>query len=136
MHKFTVGLVAKATGVSIDAVRFYERLGLIAARSRTEGGFRVFEPTAVERIRFIQQAKELGFTLREIADLLSLSESPNASCADIRGRAEAKMVEIDERIARLQRIRQVLAALSRACPAKGPVAGCTILDALRSERCQ
>ena len=136
MQKLTVGRVARAAGVSIDTVRFYERLGLIAASTRTEGGFRVFDPTAVERIHFVRKAKALGFTLKEVAELLSLSEMPDASCADVRRRTEAKLVEIDGRIARLQRIRQALSALSRACPAKGPVSTCTILDALHTERLQ
>lgn len=136
MQRMTIGSVANATGVSIDAIRFYERLGLVSPQARTRGGYRVFDAEAVDRIRFIQQAKNLGFSLKEVGDLLALNDSPATSCAEIRARAISKIAEVDARIGNLQRIKRALVRLSETCPGKGPITRCTILDALHSERIQ
>jgi MerR family transcriptional regulator, copper efflux regulator len=136
MRRMTIGCVARATGVSIDTIRFYERIGLVSPQARTDGGYRVFDAEAVERIRFIQQAKDLGFSLKEVGDLLALNDSPGTSCADVRARTVSKIAQIDERIGSLQRIREALVRLSETCPGTGPVARCTILNAMRSDRLQ
>ncbi len=88
----------------------------------------------IARLRFIKRAKELGFTLREIGELLSLRVDEERTCADVRGRATAKMEQIDERVQELQRMKEALAALAAECAAgrDGPQGDCPILDALES----
>ncbi|MDR4483964.1 MAG: heavy metal-responsive transcriptional regulator [Nitrospirales bacterium] len=97
-----VGEVAKHAGVGIETVRFYERKGLLAKPPRTPGGYRAYPKEAVANIRFIKRAKELGFTLSEIAELLALQANPTADCADVKHRAMAKISTIQQRVTDLQ----------------------------------
>jgi len=128
-----IGEVAKATGVGIDAVRFYEREGLIRAPARRPSGYREYTPDVVVSLRFIKRAKELGFSLKEISELLRLESSEEATPADVRGRAEAKLEDLEERIRSLQRMRRALRKLVESCPGKGPLSECSILRALAPE---
>ena len=86
-----IGEVAKAAGIGIDAVRFYEREGLIRTPARRPSGYREYTPDVVVSLRFIKRAKELGFSLKEISELLRLETSESATPADVRGQAEAKL---------------------------------------------
>ena len=128
-----IGQVAKAAGVGIDAVRFYEREGLIRAPARRPSGYRDYTPDVVVSLRFIRRAKELGFSLKEISELLRLEASEDATPADVRGRAEAKLEVLEERIRSLQRMRRALRKLVESCPGKGPLGDCSILRALAPE---
>lgn len=127
----TIGRVARAAGVGVETVRFYERRGLIARPPRpSRGGFRTYDAGTIDRIRFIRRAQQLGFSLREIAELLSLRTDPAADCADVRLRAQRKRREVERRIADLGAIRDALDELIAACPGGGGVRHCTILGAL------
>lgn len=128
-----IGQVAKAAGVGIDAVRFYEREGLIPAPARRPSGYRDYTPDVVVSLRFIRRAKELGFSLKEISELLRLEASEDATPADVRERAEAKLEVLEERIRSLQRMRRALRKLVESCPGKGPLRDCSILRALAPE---
>ena len=128
-----IGEAARQGGVSVEALRYYERQGLIAAPDRNANGYRRYAPAAVQRVRFIKRAQDVGFTLNDIGDLLSLKGDPGASCGDVRDRARTKLDEIDQKIAVLTRMRTVLAAWTDACPSEGPVRECPILDALDRE---
>src|SRR3546814_18840363 len=98
MKRFTISLAAKAANVNIETIRFYERRGLISQPPRpVGGGVREYDGDTISRIRFIRQAQEIGFSLREIAELLSLRTDPGADCADVRTRAIEKR---DEEIGR------------------------------------
>src|SRR5947208_17062014 len=131
MEILTIGQVARQAGVGVETVRFYEREGLLEEPARRESGYRQYEEGAVFRLRFIRRAKELGFTLREIAELLALRDDPDASRADVRQRAEAKVADIEARIRDLQRMRDALSRLTAACHGEGPATdGCPILEAL------
>lgn len=132
----TIGKVARSTGLSIDAVRFYEREGLLEKPARTTSGYRHYTPDAVARLRFIRQAKELGFALSEIRELLALRVATGKSCADVKARAETKIADVDRRIASLKRVRGALSKLASACSGKGPVSQCPILEALEHEEPQ
>jgi MerR family mercuric resistance operon transcriptional regulator len=134
--ELTIGKVASGTGLSIDTVRYYEREGLLEKPARTASGYRKYSSDAVARLRFIRQAKELGFSLHEIKELLSLRVTPGKSCADVRTRAEHKIADIDRRIASLKRVRGALKKLTLACPGKSPVSQCPILEALERKECQ
>ena len=128
-----IGEVAKAAGIGIDAVRFYEREGLIEAPARRPSGYREYTPDVVVSLRFIRRAKELGFSLKEILELLRLEASEGATPVEVRARAEAKLEDLEERIRALQRMRRALRKLVASCPGKGPLSDCSILRAFAPE---
>ncbi len=125
--------VAKAAGVGVETVRFYERKGLVVQPKRPvlSGGFRSYSTETIERIRFIRQAQEIGFSLREIKKLLSLRVDPDADCGEVRTRARTKLDEVNRKIGRLKEMKFALEALIEACPGRGVALGeCSILEAL------
>lgn len=130
MKPLTIGTVAREAGVGVETVRFYEREGLIAEPPRRLSGYRQYDPEVVRRIRFIRHAKELGFSLRQIKELLELQANPDTSCADVKQRAEAKMAEIERKIRDLRRMKSALTRLTAACAGRGPATQCPILEAL------
>jgi MerR family copper efflux transcriptional regulator len=129
----TIGEVAKAADVGVETVRFYEREGLIAPPPRRTSGYRQYPPETIRRVRFIRRAKDLGFTLKEIGELLSLRVAPGTTCAEVRAMAVEKIGNVEEKIAELQRIKDVLNRLARACSGQGPTSECPILDMLDEE---
>ena len=133
MSGLTIGQVAKNAGVGVETVRFYEREGLLPEPPRRASGYRIYAADAVQRIRFVRQAKDLGFTLKEIGELLALRLEANGSCADVRQHAVAKITDIDMRIASLQRMRMVLLDLASVCSGSGPTTDCPILAALDND---
>ncbi len=133
MEGYKVGEVAKKAGVNLQTIHYYERRGLLPRPPRTESNYRLYPRDAVRRVQFIRRAQELGFTLKEIKELLSLRAAPLARCADVRNRAQAKLQNIDEKMRTLQAMRKALTKLIGECSGKGPVTECPILDALDSE---
>lgn len=130
-NAMTISRAAERAGVGVETIRFYERRGLIEQPLRPRsGGYRFYDDTVVERIRFIRQAQELGFSLREITELLSLRADPTADCGDVRVQAVAKREEVDRKMAQLRHIRAALDALIASCPGGGALRACTIIDAL------
>ncbi|MBI3926891.1 MAG: MerR family DNA-binding protein [Armatimonadetes bacterium] len=129
----TIGEVARAAGVGVETVRFYEREGLVPRAPRTESGYRRFPEDTPRRLHFIRRARDLGFTLHEIGELLELASDPTQEAARIRERAVAKMVDLDRRIQDLQRMRDTLQQLVHACHGDQPISECPILEALESE---
>lgn len=129
----TIGKLATAAGVGVETIRFYEREGLLPKPRRPRSGYRQYPSDAVARVLFIRRAKELGFTLKEIQELLELRVDPGKSCADVRALTKAKIADVEERIADLVRIRDGLAGLARSCRGKGPTSECPILDAIERE---
>ena len=125
-----IGEVARQGGVTVETLRYYEQQGLIATPDRDANGYRKYAPDAVRRVRFIKRAQDVGFMLKDIADLLNLRADPGASCRDVRERVENKLSEIDGKIEVLNRMRLVLNTLTDACPSEGPVSECPIIDAL------
>lgn len=125
-----VGEVAARTGVSVDTVRYYERRRLLPRAARTHGGFRVFGPEAIERILFIKQAQGLGFTLNEVAQLLTGGGQGAAECRGVRDLLRAKIAELDERMALMRDFRRTLARHLAACEgeleARGEAAACPV----------
>ncbi|XSC45680.1 MerR family DNA-binding protein [Bradyrhizobium sp. RDT10] len=130
----TISRVAERAGVGVETIRFYERRGLVKQPQRPKnGGYRCYDEDVVERIRFIRQAQELGFSLREITELLSLRADPAADCGDVRTQAVTKRQEVDRKIAQLQHMRAALEALIATCPGGGALRACTIIDALAGQ---
>ena len=130
MKLLTRGQLARLAGVGIETVRFYEQEGLLAKPTRTPAGYRQYEEEVAARLRFIQRAKELGFTLHDTKELLSLRVDPDTSCVDVKARAEAKIADIEEKIKILQRMKKSLARLTTECGGTGGGSECPILDAL------
>jgi MerR family copper efflux transcriptional regulator len=129
MKPMTVGQVARQAEVGVETVRFYEKNGLLEEPSRRVSGYREYDEETVRRLRFIQRAKELGFTLSEIKELLSLrcSERP---CNDVRERAEAKVAEIEAKVTMLLRMKEILGRLASSCCQQGDKSQCPILETL------
>ena len=130
MDSITIGKVAKAAAVGVETVRFYERQGLIEKPPRRESGYREYPVDTVDRVRFIKRAKELGFSLKEIKELMALRLAPGTTCGQIKKRAEDKIEDIEDKIGSLQRMKRALRKLTAACGGKGSVSQCPILDAL------
>lgn len=129
----TIGKLANAAGVGVETIRFYEREGLLPKPPRKRSGYRQYPPDTVGRVMFIRRAKELGFTLKEITELLDLRVDPDKSCADVRALAKSKILDVEEKMADLARIKGALEKLARACRGKGPTSECPILDAIEKE---
>ena len=131
MNELIIGKAAMAAGVGVETIRFYERKGLIEQPPKPlDTGFRVYPEETVQRIRFIRQAQEIGFSLREIDELLSLRADPAADCAHVRERAAAKLEEVERKIEQLGRIRSALNELIAACPGRGALRECSIMASL------
>ena len=129
MRPITIGRLARAAGVGVETIRFYEREGLLSEPPRTESGYRQYRPDAVERLGFIRRAKALGFSLGEIRELLGLAE-PTEDRARVKALTEHKLAEIERRIDELRRMRRALSELDQQCSGHGRVEGCPIIEAL------
>jgi len=128
MKPFTIGRLARASGVGVETVRFYERKGLIT-RPAARQGYRIYSDDDAGRIRFIKRAQELGFTLREIKGLLELNLRPRATCDDVKRHADAKRDELGRKIRDLQKMKRALMKLSAACgDGRDAVTQCRISD--------
>lgn len=129
----SIGQVAKGAAVGVETVRFYEREGLVPAPKRRPSGYRQYPTDTVRRIRFVQAAKELGFTLKEIRELLSLRVTAGKTCADVRELAIAKLADVEAKLAELSRMQAALAKLAASCTGVGPTSECPLLDALDAQ---
>ena len=126
-----IGKLAKVAGVGIDSVRYYEREGLLPNVARTgSGNYREYTTTDVKRIQFVLRAKSLGFSLKEILELLNLASSENSEMAEVRKAASLKLADVQSKIASLQKIQHALETLIKACPGHGTLDQCPILNAL------
>ncbi len=135
MPAMTIGKLAKHTGVGVETIRFYEREGLIQRPERAVGsGYRKYEHDAVLRLNFIHRAKDLGFSLKEIRELLSLRASSKSKCASVKAKAEAKIINVERKIEDLLAIKTALKKLAATCHAEAPTSECPILDALEGEK--
>ncbi len=128
-----IGQVAKTAGVGIDAVRFYEREGLLAKPARRPSGYSENYPDVVVHLRFIKRAKELGFSLKEIRELIALETDPETTAGDVRQLAEKRLADIEERIRALQRMRRALRKVTEECTGRGATNRCSILRTLSKE---
>lgn len=128
-----IGELASHAGVTVQTVRYYERRGLLVPASRLASGYREYGADAIDRLRFIRRAQELGFTLAEIADLLALRLAHGTPASAVKARAQAKIADIDQKIRDLERIRHALVHLAGRCHGgRGPLGDCPLLEALGS----
>jgi len=133
MASLKTGEVAEAAGVGIETIRFYEREKLIAEPPRSPSGYRAYPEDVVDRIRFIRQAKDLGFSLSEIRELLSLRVRSTGRCKAVKRKSEAKLIDIEAKIRSLQRIRRTLRKLVNDCDERAPTSACPILGAMEKD---
>ena len=130
MEKLTIGQLAKKANVNLETIRYYERRGLVPEPPRNKSGYRQYSLEALNRTRFIKRTQALGFSLKEIDELLSLRIEPDTTCGDVKARVEAKITDIDEKIADLEQMREALLKMATQCTSKGPIGKCPILEAL------
>jgi MerR family mercuric resistance operon transcriptional regulator len=130
MDKFTIGQLAKKVNVNLETIRYYERRGLLPEPPRNKSGHRVYSVEEVKRTEFIKRCQVLGFSLKEISELLTLRVESGTTCGDVKTRVETKIVDVEKRIEDLERIREALLRMSSKCIGRGPVGQCPILEEL------
>lgn len=127
MTAMKIGEVARRAGIGIETIRYYEREQLLLEPERRPSGYRQYEESTVERLEYIRRAKELGFTLAEIRELLELSFSAQADCHHIRQRAEAKVADIEGKIRKLQQMKRSLGKIIQRCRVKNSTEECPLV---------
>lgn len=125
----TIGALGKATGVNIETIRYYERIGLLPEPKRTAAGYRSYGSAHVKRLAFIRRARDLGFPIDTVRVLLGIADDPGRSCAEVDRVALAHLEEVERKIADLIRLRDELRSISLQCRG-GVVAECRIIEAL------
>ena len=133
MQTLTIGAIAKQAGVGIDTIRYYERSGLLPKPQRRASGYRDYSAGTVKQLRFIRRAKDLGFTLEEIGELMLLSVQRDDGVKGVKAAAETRLAVVQTKIKALQRIRLGLKKLIAACPGDGRLDQCPIIAALSTE---
>lgn len=127
--RISIGDLGKATGTKVETIRYYESVGLLPKPARTAGNYRSYADTHVTRLTFIRRARELGFPLDEVRQLLRLSDDRGRRCDEVDAIAKAHLADVERKIADLQALRVELNGLIRQCR-RGSIAECKILDAL------
>ncbi|RMF39388.1 MAG: MerR family transcriptional regulator [Alphaproteobacteria bacterium] len=124
--------LARLTGCNLETIRYYERIGVMPEPPRTAANYRAYDETHVARLRFVMRARDLGFSLDEVRDLLALVDGGAQSCAEVRAMASAHLEAVRERIADLRRIETVLAETVSRCSGED-VPECAVIDALAGQ---
>ncbi len=130
MDKLSIGELARQAKVNIETIRYYERRGLISEPPRNKSGHRQYTVEAVRRTDFIKRCQTLGFSLKEIEEILELRITPESTCADMKSRVSEKLMDVDKKINELDKIRDALSRLLKRCSGKGPIGNCLILEEL------
>lgn len=123
--------LARLTGCKLETIRYYEKIGMMPDPPRTAAGYRVYNKTHLSRLRFILRARELGFTIEDIRNLLGLVDGGTQTCAEVKERTERHLADVRMKIADLRRIEKVLASTAAQCTGD-EVPACPVLEALRS----
>ena len=126
---FTIGRLAAHTGCKVQTIRYYEQIGLLPAPPRTEGNQRIYDNAAISRLTFIRHARELGFPLDAIRELLSLTDSPDQSCETADRIARAQLRQVESRMARLSALKTELERMVEQCRG-GQVSDCRVIEVL------
>ena len=125
----TIGELARATGVKVETIRYYEKIGLLAEPRRTPGNYRAYGPEHLNRLSFIRRSRDLGFSLEQVRDLMALADKRDQPCESVDAIALAHLEEVDRKIADLRALRRELDSLLKQCRC-GTVAQCKIIEAL------
>lgn len=127
--QFPIGALSTATGVNIETIRYYEKIGLLPAPPRNEGRQRIYDQGHLERLTFIRRGRELGFSLDQVRELLGLVRGHDLTCAEVKGMTDAHVADIRRKVRDLKKLERVLTELSAQCGGDA-VPDCPILDAL------
>ena len=130
MDKLSIGELARQANVNIETIRYYERRGLISEPPRNKSGHRQYTAETARRTDFIKRCQTLGFSLKEIEEILELKITPESTCADMKSRVTEKLIDVDKKIKELGKIRDALSRLQKKCSGKGPIGNCPILEEL------
>jgi Hg(II)-responsive transcriptional regulator len=130
MEKISIGKLAKQANVNIETIRYYERRGLIAEPPRNKSGHRQYSEDAVKRTDFIKRCQSLGFSLKEIEEVLNLRMLQGSTCADMKLRVTEKLNDVDKKIKELTNIRDALSRLKKKSTGRGPIGKCPIIEEL------
>jgi len=130
--RIVIGKLARETGTNVETVRYYERMGLWAAPSRSAGGYRLYGTEHLKRLNFIRRARLLGFSIGEVRTLLRLADERKRPCAEVRVVAEAHLADVRSKIADLRKMETVLKETVARC-ANGTGSHCALIDALYRE---
>lgn len=128
-HGISIGDLSARTGVNIETVRYYEKIGLLPAPARTEGRHRVYEPAHVARLTFVRRSRELGFSLDEVRSLLKLVDGGHYACSDVQTVTLEHLQDVQKKIADLKRLARTLSEAASRCQG-GSVPDCPIIEAL------
>jgi Hg(II)-responsive transcriptional regulator len=131
--RLRIGELARRAGISVEAIRYYEKQGLLAAPPRLASGYRSYPAATIRRLRFVRRAQGLGFTLGEVAELLALRVGRSGRCHQVQKTAELRLHDVEVKIARLTAIRAALAELIEACSTRTTTEECPLLAALARE---
>jgi DNA-binding transcriptional MerR regulator len=135
MQQLTIGKLAEETGITADTLRYYEKMKLLKAESRSRAGYRLYNPDSIAVVQFIRGAKALNFTLEEIRQLLAINTSDRATCAEMVKHTEGKIAEAETKIKELKEIKRVLTDLVKRCPGDAtPIKACPIIDHIRKAK--
>ena len=133
MEMLSIGQVAKRAGVGVETVRFYEREGLLEEPPRRVSGYRQYSEQVVARILFIKRAQQLGFSLKEITEMLLLRVDAQTPSEAVKQHTEAKLAEVERKLVELRRIRHALLQVASQCIGPGPTSRCPMLDAFNQQ---
>src|SRR5260370_13522282 len=133
MDTLSIGQVARQAGVGVETVGVCEREGLLEDPPRRASGYRQYSEQVVTRLHFIKRAKKLGFSLKEISELLLLRVDAQTSCDEVKQRTEAKLAEVERKLIELQHMRQALLQVASLCTGQGPTGRCPMLAALNQQ---
>ncbi|MEO1140443.1 MAG: helix-turn-helix domain-containing protein [Pseudomonadota bacterium] len=128
---FTIGKASEQSGVNIETIRYYERIGIVPKPGRSAGGRRLYAPDEIAKLRFVRRCRDLGFPISIIQTFLSLTEQDERTCGEVKALAENHLDEIDTKIGTLTRLRKALLSLSASCD--DGTAACPMLDALMKD---
>jgi len=126
------GSLGKQTGVNIETIRYYEKIGLMPDPDRSSGGYRIYDHSHLKRLSFVRRSRELGFTLNEIRELLELVDGGDYTCAEVRDRTIVHLEEVAQKIRDLQKMQRTLKTMAAKCDG-GLVPECPIVDSLYSD---
>ncbi|ALA58356.1 heavy metal-responsive transcriptional regulator [Nitrospira moscoviensis] len=132
--ELTIGQVAGATGITVQTVRYYERLHLLKPIARRPSGYRLYSRDEIRRLHFIKNAQALGFTLREIRELLNLRVNASAPRGAVQRKAREKLAEVNRKVRQLQALGRSLRTLIRSCESGTLEARCPIIHNLEEHR--
>ena len=130
LKHLSIGAVAKATGIKVVTLRYYEQVGLVPSPARTDGNYRAYSEEDLCRLRFIRRCRDLGFTLDQVCELLRLSSKKDQECSEVDRITKRHLTEVERKMSDLKRLAKVLRRISSRCRGDGLIGDCRIIEAL------